>query len=38
MALNKVQLTQRIVNELMEEIGLPTIIVCPNKRKKKKRF
>lgn len=34
MDLNKVQLTRKIVDELKEEVGLPTIIVCPNKRKK----
>ena len=34
MALDKICLTRKIVDELKEEIGLPTIVIIPNKLKK----
>lgn len=34
MAIDKVELTRKITDELNEEIGVPTIFINPNKRKK----
>lgn len=34
MAVNKIELTRKITDELNEEIGVPTICIYPNKRKK----